>query len=102
MAFYALTYDVVEDFPTKRMPYRPQHLEMVQSAHQRGEIVLAGPLGDPPIGALILFRAQSPALAEDFARNDPYVKEGLVTRWQVRPWNIVVGQAVFEPPVTST
>jgi hypothetical protein len=29
--------------------------------------------------------------AEDFARNDPYVKAGLVTAWRVRQWNVVVG-----------
>ena len=30
-------------------------------------------------------------LAEDFARRDPYVANGLVTKWTVRPWAVVIG-----------
>ena len=53
---------------------------------------MAGALGDPPDGALLIFRAETPAVAESFARVDPYVINGLVTRWRVRPWNLVVGR----------
>ena len=28
---------------------------------------------------------------EEFARNDPYVANGLVTRWEVRHWAVVIG-----------
>lgn len=28
---------------------------------------------------------------ERFAREDPYVTEGLVTRWEVREWVVVIG-----------
>jgi len=38
-----------------------------------------------------VFRSAEPSVAEDFARNDPYVKRGLVTRWEVRPWAVVIG-----------
>ena len=31
------------------------------------------------------------AVAERFARNDPYVVNGLVAKWRVRSWNVVVG-----------
>ena len=30
-------------------------------------------------------------LAEEFARQDPYVINGVVTTWSVRPWMVVVG-----------
>ena len=36
-------------------------------------------------------RAYSPAVAEDFVKNDPYVKNGLITEWEVRPWIVVIG-----------
>ena len=29
--------------------------------------------------------------SEDFARRDPYVANGLVTKWTVRPWAVVIG-----------
>jgi len=91
MAYYALLYDVVDNFVERRAPYRGAHLQLVEEAHGRGELVMAGALGDPPDGALLVFRASDPSIAEDFARNDPYVTNGVVTGWQVRPWNVVTG-----------
>ena len=67
-----------------------ESLRLVRDAHARSEIALAGALGDPPDGALLVFRAASSASAEEFARRDPYVTHGLVTRWRVRPWAVVV------------
>jgi uncharacterized protein len=89
---YVLFYDVVEEFVTKRAPLRDEHLRLVRAAHARGEIVLAGALGDPPDGALLVFRAESPAVAEEFAGRDPYVTNGLVIEWHIRPWTVVVGE----------
>jgi hypothetical protein len=57
----------------------------------RGELVLAGAFADPIDGAALLFRGESAAAAEAFARADPYVLNGLVQRWRVRPWTTVVG-----------
>ena len=91
MTHYALMYDVVDGFIDKRTPHRPAHLAMVREAHARGELRLAGALGDPPDGALLVFRGETPEVAERFARADPYVTSGLVTRWRVRPWAVVIG-----------
>jgi uncharacterized protein len=38
-----------------------------------------------------VFQGDDPSVAERFAKNDPYVKNGLVTRWRVRPWTVVIG-----------
>ena len=92
MPYFTVFYDVVNDFIVRRAPFRAEHLRLARESHARGELVLAGALADPPDAALLVFRAADPAIAEDFARNDPYVMNGLVTRWQVRPWTVVVGQ----------
>jgi len=89
MKYFALIYDVVPDFQTRRNEFRQEHLQFVREAHERGEVPLAGALGDPADGALIVFHSSSAAAAEAFAKRDPYVLNGLVTRWQVRPWNVV-------------
>jgi uncharacterized protein YciI len=91
MKYFALTYDVVDNFAERRLPYREPHLKLAQDAHARGEIVMAGALGDPPEKALIVFRANDMTAAEHFAKNDPYVLNGLVKNWKVRPWNVVIG-----------
>jgi len=41
--------------------------------------------------AVLVFKGDSPAPAEEFARNDPYVKHGLIPKWRVRPWTVVIG-----------
>ena len=91
MKYYALFYYVVDDFVARRAEYREEHLRLVREAHRRGELLLAGALTDPIDRALLVFRAADRSVAEDFARNDSYVKRGLVTRWEVRPWAVVIG-----------
>jgi uncharacterized protein len=90
VAYYILTYEVVDNYEERRTPYRPEHLELIQEMHGRGELVMAGAVGQPLDGALLVFRGDDPSAAENFARNDPYVKNGLVTNWTVKPWNVVI------------
>ena len=75
------------------MSLRDDHLRLAREARERGELVMAGALADPVDSAVLLFRCDDPAVPERFARDDPYVTHGLVTRWRVRPWTVVVGQA---------
>jgi uncharacterized protein len=89
MQYFVLTYDFVDDFLARRAEYRQAHLQLVREAHERGELPLAGALGDPPDGALLVFHTSSAARAEEFAKRDPYVINGLATRWRVRPWSVV-------------
>jgi uncharacterized protein YciI len=99
MAHFALVYEIVDNFVERRAPFRDAHMRLVHDANARGLLMFAGPLGDPPDGALLVFRADSAAPVEDFARADPYVSEGLVTAWRVRPWNVVVGAEPARPNV---
>ncbi len=90
-AYWLLLYDYVEDYAERRAPFREAHLGLAREAHDRGELVMAGALADEPYGAVFVFAADEPSVAEDFARADPYVKQGVVTSWRVRRWNVVVG-----------
>jgi uncharacterized protein YciI len=91
MQYYALFYHVVNDFVSRRSAFREEHLRLAREAHRRGELLLAGALADPADRALLVFRVPERSVVEDFARNDPYVTRGLVTRWEVRPWAVVIG-----------
>jgi uncharacterized protein YciI len=97
MTYFVLFYDAVDDFIARRGVYRDQHLRLAREAHARGELVLAGALADPADGALLVFQGDSPAAAEAFARQDPYVTNGLITGWRVRPWTVVVGNEPRTP-----
>ena len=64
-----------------------------QAAHARGELLLAGALADPYDRALLVFAGDGPGIAEEFARNDPYVINGLVVACHVRQWNEVLADS---------
>lgn len=89
--YYLLFYETVDDYIEQRAPYRAEHLAKATEAQQGGTLVMAGALDDPADGAVLVFRGDSPEVAEDFARNDPYVQNGLIRNWQVRPWTVVIG-----------
>lgn len=91
--YYLLLYDVVEDYVERRAPYREAHLKLIREAHERGDLVLAGAFADPVDGAALAFSADSDEAPRRFVENDPYVREGLVTDWRIRQWNLVVGGA---------
>ena len=89
--YYVLFYKTVDDYIEKRVQFREEHLALAQSAHENGDLVLAGALDQPADGAVLIFKGKSSTIAEEFAKNDPYVKNGLITEWSVRPWTVVVG-----------
>jgi len=88
---YILFYTTAEDYMVRRGQFRQQHLEMASEAVTKGEIIMGGALADPPDQAIIIFKGDSPEIAENFAKKDPYVLNGVVTKWKVRPWNVAIG-----------
>ena len=91
MAHYLLEYDLVDDYVERRGSLRPEHLDLARAAFDRGDLVLAGALADPVDRAVLVWQVDDPATVESFAAADPYVREGLVRSWSVRPWTVVVG-----------
>jgi len=104
MKHFLLFYEVAPDYATRRAQFREAHLEKAWAAAGRGELVLGGAVGAPPESALLLFRARSKDVVEAFAQADPYVINGLVTRWHVREWTTVAGDHAATPvrPPSST
>lgn len=89
--YYILFYKTVEDYIEKRVPFREAHLKLATDSFNRGELLLAGALADPADSAVLVFKCDNPTVAEEFAKNDPYVLNGVVTEWKVRPWTVVIG-----------
>lgn len=94
---YLLFYDVAADYLERRPQFRAAHLGYAAEAVARGELVLGGALANPADQAILLFRGASAAAAERFAEGDPYVRNGLVTRWYVREWTTVLGSTAEAP-----
>jgi uncharacterized protein YciI len=91
MGFYVLLYELVEDYIARRGAFRDEHLKLARESNARGELLLGGAFADPPDKAMLVFRADDRSLPESFARHDPYVTYGLVKRWEVRAWTVVIG-----------
>ena len=89
--YFLLFYEVVDDYIERRRAFREEHLGLAQEAKERGELVLAGAYADPPDGAALVFRADDDSVVMDFVAHDPYVREGLVKKWVIRQWAVVIG-----------
>jgi uncharacterized protein len=99
---YILFYEVADDYLTRRAMFRDAHLAKAWAAVERGELVLGGALADPADRAVLLFQGDSPKVAEEFAKSDPYVLNGLVKQWSVREWTTVVGNHAAIPVRATT
>jgi hypothetical protein len=89
MAYYVLEYHVVDDYLERRGEFRPEHLALIEKALDEKQLLLAGALADPADRALLVWTVDDPAVIERFAEADPYVRNGLVRSWSVRPWTVV-------------
>jgi uncharacterized protein YciI len=94
---YLLFYEVGEDYMARRAEFREAHLALAWEASEHGELVLGGALANPADGAVVVFKGDSPEVAERFAMVDPYVTSGIVRRWYVREWTTVAGEGCTNP-----
>lgn len=94
---FLLTYNLAPDYLERRAEFRNAHLKLAWEAQERGELVLAGALDDPADRALLVFDCESAQTPQLFAATDPYVTNGLVRSFHVRPWTTVVGDLAATP-----
>ncbi|MDR1976445.1 MAG: YciI family protein [Campylobacteraceae bacterium] len=92
---YLLIYEAAADYMVRRDEFRKEHLALAKAAEDRGELILAGALGTQ--GSAFLFLTQGVAPIEEFVKNDPYVKGGLILSYKILPWTTVVGKDAQNP-----
>jgi hypothetical protein len=66
------------------MAVYPRHKTFLDQFIERGEVVGVGPFTDPAGGNMALFRSR--AAAEAFAKDDPFLLEGLIRDYQIKDW----------------
>jgi uncharacterized protein YciI len=91
MNYYALIYHLVDDYMERRGQFREEHLKLAKELNQKDELILAGAFSEPPDKALLIFKVAEKSVIENFVKNDPYVKNGLIKEWEIRPWTVVIG-----------
>jgi uncharacterized protein YciI len=72
-----------------RPSVRPAHLENLQPLVEAGRVIVGGPFTDGS-GSLMVVDFENDAEAEAFANSDPYVKQGVFERVEIRPFRKVV------------
>lgn len=78
-------YEMAPDALPKIRAHYPAHRARLDAFHARGIVLAAGPFGDPAEGAMGIFASREGA--EEFIQGDPFVTEGLVSRWRLVEWN---------------
>jgi len=72
-----------------RPKVRPAHLENLQPLVDSGRVIVGGPFTDGS-GSLMVVDFESEAEAKAFAQSDPYVKQGVFERVEIKPFRKVV------------
>jgi uncharacterized protein len=52
---------------------------------------MAGAAGDPVDSGLFIFKDLAAEDIEQYVKTDPYVLNGLVTSWTVKPYMVAIG-----------
>jgi uncharacterized protein YciI len=92
MKYYSLIYHLADDYMERRSQFREEHLGMAKELNAKGQLLLGGAFANPPDTALLVFKVDDKSIVEDFVAKDPYVKNGLVKKWEIREWTVVIGK----------
>ncbi len=83
---HVLRYTAVEDFMPLAMANGVAHVARLHEFHDRGVLLMAGTMQEPMNGeALAIFTTRE--AAEEFVAGDPFVLNGVVATWHIRPWD---------------
>jgi len=81
-------YEVAPDGLSKVMTHIEAHRARLNEFHARGVLLMAGPFANPAEGALGIFTRKKDA--EEFIQGDPFVINGIVSKWRLLEWNEVL------------
>lgn len=81
-------YDLAADGLTKVQANFAAHRARIDEFHRKGTLLMAGPYGSPPVGALGVFTSRE--AAEEFMKDDPFIVNGVVGKWTLHDWSEVL------------
>lgn len=83
---WVLLYESADDVASRAPQHFDDHWAHCLAFRERGSLELIGTFEDPQSqGAMGVFATRE--AAEEFARDDPFVRHGVVARWEVRGWD---------------
>lgn len=88
---YVLLYESADNVRVKAPPHVPAHSARIAEFHACGTLLMVGVFADPQEGAMGIFTTHE--AAEEFAKGDAFVLNGVVRDWRILEWN----ESVAEP-----
>lgn len=83
---YVMFYESADDVASKAPAHFPAHAARLDEFHKAGTLLMVGTFGDPQEeGSMSIFTTRE--AAEEFAKGDPFVLNGVVRNWYIREWN---------------
>ena len=80
-----LFYHPAPDVLAKAPLHFPAHKARLDEFHRRGDLLAVGTWADPREGSMAVFRSRT--AAEAFAKDDPFVTNAVVSRYDIKDWN---------------
>lgn len=84
---YVLFYQSTPETRAKARENFPAHRKRVDEFHARGDMLMVG-LFTNEDAAMSVFRTRE--AAEEFAADDPFVVNGVVSEWRISEWNEIL------------
>jgi uncharacterized protein YciI len=86
---YVLFYESADDVLSKAPEHFPAHRARLDEFHARSTLLMVGTFANPQEeGSMSIFTSRE--AAEDFAKGDPFVLNGVVRNWYIREWDEVL------------
>ena len=83
---FVLFYESADDVAAKAPTHFATHRARGDEFHRRGDLLLLGAFANPQVeGSMAVFKSRE--AAEAFAKDDPFVLNGVVRAWHIREWN---------------
>jgi uncharacterized protein YciI len=86
---YVVLYTSADDVAATAPAHFPAHKQRLDTFHARGDLLMVGTFSDPQNeGSMAIFRTRDSA--EEFVADDPFVRNGVVARFEIREWNEIL------------
>ena len=93
---HVLFYESSSDVRAKAPQHFPAHRARSEEFRARGTLLMVGPFANPEEGAMAVFTTGE--AAQEFAEGDPFVLNGVVTKWHIRKWDEAIANDQSAPP----
>jgi uncharacterized protein YciI len=87
VVFFTTRYASLDEVFSKAPELISAHLARSNEFHARGALLMAGAFRnkpEEPLGTMGIFTTRD--AAEEFARGDPFLLNGMVSDWRIREW----------------